>query len=156
METFLKVSIFHFVIFFISVFGLTWFYEIFQSELGREIFAGFHFFTIMFLYVLTGYILAKKNNKELYVCYLLITMISVAFWLFCLIKSPNTLNYKSNVGGVWLFYRFYIRGIEVPLVFINKYNVLIFQSVKRQMFTLLGLSFLPLVFQVIGTKIKRH
>ncbi|OED36704.1 hypothetical protein AB832_05485 [Flavobacteriaceae bacterium (ex Bugula neritina AB1)] len=109
-----------------------------------------HFHSILFLYALSGYMIANEKDRFVIVGCSIITGIGVSLWIYCMYQSSGNLDWRHGNAGVWLLYRMYIAGIEFPLgcaqLRFLEYN---------NPYLLLGYSFIPIVFQSIGILIKR-
>ncbi len=105
----------------------------------------------LFLYLLSGYLLTKKESN--WYNYYTVSFIGIIIWFFCFISSPNDLNYKGHEGGVWFIYQLYIM-VSSPLNFIDSIQFYISKNRELQLFGSLVILMFFSTFQYIGGIIK--
>lgn len=146
----LKILLSHLAIFIVVFFSI-WTMSVYN--LLNEYTCFTTFIVSLILYIFSGFLIAKKGTRN-YI-YFFIAFIGLIFWTIAYIKSPNSLNYKTHPeAGFWMYYRFYIIGLEMPLNYIETFNFSEKYSIKFHMYFLLFLSILASLLQYIGMKIK--
>lgn len=149
----------HIIITIVSVFGLTYGYVLNGSELFLMIYPIFHIVVIVSLYVVSGYIVTNESRRITVWPYFSVASIGIILWGLCVIHSPYDLNWKSGDGGIWLYYRLYVSGIETPFNFIETpfdfSNILNLSKHINSIINLLILSFIPSLLQFLGGMIRR-
>lgn len=111
----------------------------------------FYFVCILFLYLFSGYLIANHLEINWY-DYFGIAIVGIVIWGIAITLSPDSLNYKRvDSAGVWLFYRIYISGIEIPLNFIEIDKTL---PIKSKKYFDLILPFIASTMQYFGALLK--
>lgn len=139
----------HIIIFLISLFEIS----ILLSLYAAEYWFALVFLNILLLYFASGYFLTK--DKVIWYRYTGVAIIGIVLWLLCIVKSPESLNYKSNEeAGIWFNFIIYIAGIESPLNYITYYN----ESKLKQSVYILVYPLIASLLQYLGAlfKMKRQ
>ncbi|MBL0685321.1 hypothetical protein JJQ60_17440 [Aquimarina mytili] len=144
----------HLVIFIISIFGLTYFYEYIEDESLEMFYSLFHFIIVLILYLMSGYLLTNGIDKFQIKNYCAIAFIGILIWFLAFINSPTDLDWKKGNGGIlWLLYRIYISGIETPFNFSDNLSIWSKNS-NINLAVLLILSIIPSSLQALGGFLK--
>jgi hypothetical protein len=152
----LKLIASHILIFIISIFGLTNFYEYVGNGTFEMIYAIFHLTIVLALYFISGFLVTNKTEKFEFWNYYIITLIGFLIWLFAVLNSPTDLNWKNGNGGIsWLIYRMYISGIETPFNFSSEFSIST-KNIKIEIGILLILTIIPSVLQAFGGLLKTN
>jgi nicotinamide riboside transporter PnuC len=107
------------------------------------------FIIVLCLYFYSGYI--STNIKSRWYNYFGIALIGAFLWIIAFTESPDSLNYKSDPeAGAWMFYRFYIAGIETPLNFIGFLNFADSHSPRLEMYYIFIVPLLASIMQYLG------
>jgi hypothetical protein len=105
---------------------------------------------ILMLYFASGYFLTK--DEVVWYRYAGIAIIGIALWLICMVKSPESLNYKRDEeAGVWFNYIIYIAGMESPLNYITIYNKI---EQKKSVYIILMYPVIASLLQYLGATFK--
>ena len=150
----LKLIFAHILIFIISIFGFTYFYEYVGNGILELVFAVFHLTIVLILYFLSGFLTTKKTENFDLKKYYIIALIGFIIWLFAVLNSPTDLNWKNgNEGILWLIYRMYISGIEIPFNFSDSFSIST-KNIKYKIGILLILTIIPSFLQAYGGFLK--
>nr|WP_299384173.1 hypothetical protein [Allomuricauda sp.] len=144
----------HLFIFVISVFGLTSLYQFIVNATLELIFAVVHFLIVVLLYILSGFLITAKNKDYSVRNYYIIALIGLILWCVAFLISPDDLHWKrGDGGGVWLFYRIYISGLEIPFSFNGNFSFWS-KHMNTNIAFLLTLSIIPSALQAYGGYLK--